>query len=99
MTSPDQKSNAVAWIFSISPSSTEDDQYQPAKLSLLILEPQPKPAAGRKILSEAYNSEDKAEFYTFVRSLDAAKIALKGSNKTLILGSDSPLAEIFYNAE
>ncbi|MCR4777449.1 MAG: protease modulator HflC, partial [Lachnospiraceae bacterium] len=46
-----------------------------------------------RILSEAYNSTDKAEFYSFVRSLDAAKSSLKGGNKTLILGSDSPLAK------
>ena len=52
-----------------------------------------------RILSEAYNSADKAEFYSFVRSLDAAKSSLKGGNKTLILGSDSPLAKIFYTAE
>ena len=52
-----------------------------------------------RILSEAYNSTDKAEFYSFVRSLDAAKSSLKGGNKTLILGSDSPLAKIFYTAE
>ena len=49
-----------------------------------------------RILSEAYSNEDKAEFYAFVRSLDAAKSSLKGGNKTLILGSDSPLAKIFY---
>ncbi|MBR6395333.1 MAG: protease modulator HflC, partial [Lachnospiraceae bacterium] len=52
-----------------------------------------------RILSEAYSSTDKAEFYSFVRSLDAAKSSLKGGNKTLILGSDSPLAKIFYTAE
>ena len=47
-----------------------------------------------RILSEVYNTPEKAEFYTFVRALDAAKKSLKG-NKTLILSSDSPLAEIF----
>ena len=51
------------------------------------------------ILSQAYNSTEKAEFYSFVRSLDAAKSSLTGGNKTLILGSDSPLAEVFYSAE
>ena len=49
-----------------------------------------------KILSEAYNDESKAEFYRFVRSLDAAKESLKGENKTLILDQSSPLAQIFY---
>lgn len=49
-----------------------------------------------QILSEAYNDEDKANFYSFVRSLDAAKEAFKNGNKTLILDKDSPLAQIFY---
>lgn len=48
-----------------------------------------------KILSEAYGDESKAEFYSFVRSLDAAKNSLTGDNKTLILPGDSPIAEIF----
>lgn len=47
------------------------------------------------ILSEAYNSEEKADFYSFVRSLDAAKVSLEGDNKTLILPADSPIAKIF----
>lgn len=46
-------------------------------------------------LADAYNDADKAEFYSFVRSLDAAKAALKGSGKTLILDKNSPLAQIF----
>ena len=49
-----------------------------------------------KILSDAYNDEEKSDFYTFVRSLDAAKKSLKGSkNNTLILSEDSPIAQIF----
>lgn len=52
-----------------------------------------------QILSQAYNSEDKADFYSFVRSLDAAKTALSGENKTLVLSKDSPLAQIFYGEE
>jgi membrane protease subunit HflC len=50
-----------------------------------------------EILSEAYNDLDKAEFYSFVRALDAAKASLKSSGNTLILGKDSPIAKIFYN--
>ena len=50
-----------------------------------------------KILSEAYNDENKSDFYSFVRSLDAAKESLKGGNNTLILDKDSPLTQIFYN--
>lgn len=50
------------------------------------------------ILSGAYNTPERAEFYEFVRSLDAAKAAMKG-NKTIILNSDSPLAQIFNTLE
>jgi membrane protease subunit HflC len=49
-----------------------------------------------RILSEAYADEGKQEFYTFVRSLDALKTSMKGGNKTVILSSDSPIAQIFY---
>jgi len=49
-----------------------------------------------QILSEAYNDASKADFYNFVRSLDAAKAALKDGNKTLILDKSSPIAQIFY---
>ena len=51
-----------------------------------------------KILSEAYNTPDRAEFYTFVRALDAAKKSMKG-DKTLILPKDSPLADLFIKVE
>jgi len=50
-----------------------------------------------EILAEAYGSPSKAEFYTFVRALDAAKASLKNGNNTLILGKDSPITKIFYN--
>lgn len=49
-----------------------------------------------RILSEAYNDASKQEFYSFVRSLDALKISMQGSNKTIILSPDSPIAQIFY---
>lgn len=49
-----------------------------------------------KILSDAYNDEEKSSFYSFVRSLDAAKESMKGSGqKTLILPANSPIAEVF----
>ena len=48
-----------------------------------------------RILSNAYNDPDKAEFYLFVRQLDAAKKSLQNGNTTLFLDSDSPLASIF----
>jgi len=49
-----------------------------------------------KILSEAYNSEDKADFYNYLRSLDAIKNSFKGGDKTIILDKDSELVKILY---
>ncbi len=49
-----------------------------------------------RILSEAYNDEDKADFYLFLRSLDAAKKTMTGENKTLIIDETSAIAQIFY---
>lgn len=48
-----------------------------------------------RILSEAYNTDDKTEFYSFVRSLDALKNSMTGENKTVVLSADSPIAQIF----
>ena len=48
-----------------------------------------------RILAEAYSDAGKAEFYSFTRSLEAAKASLTGGNNTLILPKDSPIAEIF----
>lgn len=47
-----------------------------------------------QILSNAYNDESKADFYNFVRSLDALKATVKGDNKTIILDKDSELAQM-----
>ena len=52
-----------------------------------------------RILSEAYGEEGRTEFYSFVRSLDAPRNSMKGENKTVILSSDSPIAQIFDGAE
>ena len=51
-----------------------------------------------RILSDAYNDPDKAEYYLFVRQLDAAKKSLESGNTTLFLDSDSPLASVFESA-
>lgn len=48
------------------------------------------------ILSNAYNDGNKADFYNFVRALDAAKASLKNGNNTLILDKDSPMTQVFY---
>ncbi len=52
-----------------------------------------------RILSEAYSNESKSEFYTFIRSLEAARASLSGEDKTLILSKDSPIAKIFYDVK
>ena len=49
-----------------------------------------------RILSDAYNDPEKADFYLFLRSLDAAKATMRGDNKTLIINETSPIAQIFY---
>ncbi|MBQ3578450.1 MAG: protease modulator HflC [Firmicutes bacterium] len=49
-----------------------------------------------RILSDAYSDPEKADFYSFVRSLDAAKKSLTNGSNMLILDKDSPLTEIFY---
>ena len=50
-----------------------------------------------RMLAEAYNTQDKKDFYEFTLALDALKSSLNGSEKTLILGPDSPLAQILLN--
>ena len=74
------------------------------KVTVLLAQAQKKAdtivAAGEaqymKILSDAYNDESKADFYTFVRQLDAVKATLKDGDNTIVLDKDSPIAEIFY---
>lgn len=52
-----------------------------------------------RILAEAYSDEARSEFYSFIRSLEAARASLSGNDKTLILSSDSPIAQIFYQID
>ena len=47
-----------------------------------------------RMLAEAYNSEDKKDFYKFILALDALKQSLNGGEKTIILDADSDLAQI-----
>lgn len=49
-----------------------------------------------RILSDAYNDQNKADFYSFVRQLDAVKATLKNGENTIVLDKNSPIAEIFY---
>ena len=47
-----------------------------------------------RMLAEAYNTNDKKDFYEFILALDALKQSLTGSEKTIILDADSELARI-----
>ena len=47
-----------------------------------------------RLLAEAYNSQDKKDFYEFTLALDALKQSLTGEEKTIILDKDSALAQI-----
>ena len=48
-----------------------------------------------KTLADAYSDPDKADYYSYVRALDALKNSIKGSNKTVVLSEDSPIVQIF----
>nr|WP_297703035.1 protease modulator HflC [uncultured Butyrivibrio sp.] len=52
-------------------------------------------AAYMATLSQAYDTEEKADFYSYIRGLDSLKESLKGE-KTLILDKNSELAKILY---
>ena len=78
-------------------NATEKDvtiQISDAKKQAEILEAEGEQEY-MKILAQAYGEEERSEFYSFVRSLDALKASMKGGNKTIILSSDSPIAQIF----
>ena len=51
-----------------------------------------------RLLAEAYNSEDKKDFYEFIRSLDALKASLTGEEKVIVLGRDSALGKLLIGA-
>ncbi len=48
-----------------------------------------------RVLSDAYNDEEKADFYLFSLQLDALKESVTKGNTTLFLDKDSPVAQIF----
>ncbi len=48
-----------------------------------------------RIMAEAYDSEEKQEFYEFIRSLDAAKVSMMDGKKVLILPAESVIGRIF----
>jgi membrane protease subunit HflC len=47
-----------------------------------------------RLLAEAYDTNDKKEFYEFTLALDALKKSLDGEEKTVILDGNSELAKI-----
>ena len=51
-----------------------------------------------RLLAEAYDSEDKKDFYEFTLALDALKASLTGAEKTVILDANSELARILMGA-
>jgi membrane protease subunit HflC len=49
-----------------------------------------------RILSGIYDTQEEADFYTFMIALDALKESMTGEEKTLVLDADSPIAQLFY---
>jgi membrane protease subunit HflC len=49
-------------------------------------------------LADAYDTDEKKEFYEFTLALDALKKSLTGEEKTVILDGDSELAKILTGA-
>lgn len=91
-----------------------DGEYEAAKIrnetdkeiSIIIAEAQAQAQKLRgegeeeymKTLTELYNDTDRAQFYLFMRELEALKNSMKG-DKTIILGPDSTLARILNQAD
>jgi len=91
-----------------------DGEYEAAKIrnetdkeiSIIIAEAQAEAQKLRgegeeeymKTLTELYNDPERAQFYIFMRELEAVRNSLKGE-KTIILGPDSALARILNQAD
>ena len=52
-----------------------------------------------RLLAEAYDSQDKKDFYEFTLVLDALKKSLTGDEKTVILDANSELAQILMGGK
>lgn len=52
-----------------------------------------------RLLAEAYDTQDKKDFYEFTLALDALKSSLTGDEKTVILDANSELAQILMGAD
>ena len=77
----------------------EADKQVSITLSEAVAEAEITKASGdaeyMRILSDIYDSEDEADFYTYMIALDAMGESMTGEEKTLILSPDSPIASIF----
>ena len=77
------------------------------KVEIMLAEAEAKSAILRaegdaeymRLLSDVYDTQDEADFYTFMIALDALKESMTGEEKTLILDADSPIAQIFNGAK
>ncbi len=47
-----------------------------------------------RALADVYGKADQADFYLFMRELEMLEKSLQGSDKTLLLGKDSPIARM-----
>ena len=52
-----------------------------------------------KLIREAYDTEEKEEFYSFLRGLDALEQSFTSGNSTIILNRDSELVKLLYGAD
>ena len=50
-----------------------------------------------RMLAEAYDTPDKKDFFDFTLALVALMQSLDAEDKTIILGENSPLAQILLN--
>ena len=77
----------------------EADKQVEITLSKAKSEAETAKAAGdaeyMRILANIYDTDDEAEFYSYMIALDALGDSMTGEEKTLILSPDSPIAKIF----
>ena len=50
-----------------------------------------------RMLAEAFNTEDKKNFYQFTLALDALRASLTGNDKTVVLGADAELVKMLIS--
>ena len=89
--------NYLAYTFYIENTGEQTSDYWTELAEAAKLEAEGE-AEYMRLLAEAYNSDDKKEFYTFTLALDALKKSLTGTEKTVILDADSDLAKILMGA-